>query len=226
MDTELKLISDNNVEVFVKHVGISEEYRPTVNDIEIKFNKKTNFLNWTQPINNEEFKYTIYIDKKGNIEKQKYTLCSIVDISKLGHYSEILITNSNNPNITLDFNKPELGEEYKYFDVIILAEQVNLGKMTILSPVFDSEGKKSEDIPEEPDEDGSESSNTGLIILIVILSVIIIAGAIFAFIIYKKYTAKGAVSEKNKETSMALIKSTKNEKLVESQAQEANQIDP
>ena len=58
------------------------------------------------------------------------------------------------------------------------------------------------------------------------MSLVIIAGAIFAFIIYRKYKSEVEVSKKNKETSMALIKSTKNDKLVESQATETNQIDP
>ena len=74
------------------------------------------------------------------------------------------------------------------------------------------------------DDDGG--SNTGLIVLIIILSVVIIAGAILAFIIYRQYKSKGVVTQKNKETSMALINSAKNDKLVESQARETNQIDP
>ena len=223
LDTELKMKADNGVEVFVKHIGISERYQPNVNDIEIKYNKNTHFLNWTQPIENEEFKYTIYIDKINNMKNKGYSLCSITEMSRLGHYSEILTTNSNNPNITIDFSKPELGDNYKDFDVIILAEQVNLGKLTILSDVFDSEGNRNED---KPDDDGKNNSNTGLIVLIVILSVIIIAGGIFAFIIYRKYKDRGVVVQKKKETSMALITGANNEKLVESQAQERNQIDP
>ena len=225
LDTELKLFADNGVEVYVKHIGISTMYRPNVEDIEISYNKDTYLLNWTQPILNEEFKYTIYIDKIDSLKNKSYTLCSIVDISKLGHYSEVLTTDKNNPNITIDFTKPDLGEEYKNFDVIILAEQVNLGKLTILSSVYNSNGKKSDDnvIPEDKED---SKSNTGLIILIVILSLVIIAGAIFSFVIYRRYKNQGVVDKNKKETSMALIKSTKNDKLVESQAQETNQIDP
>ena len=223
LDTELKLFSDNEVEVFVKHVGISEKYQPDINEIEVTYNKNSHLLNWTQPINGQEFKYTVYIDKKGNMEKQGYTLCSLVDISKLGHYSEILITDSDNPQIILNFSKPELGDEYKDFDVIILAEQVNLGKITILSSVFDSDGKKSEEKEDESNHDNK--SNTGLIVLICILSGIIVAGGIYAFIIYRKYAGKGKISGNNKETSMAMIKSAQKDKLVESKAEEPNQID-
>ena len=221
LDTELKLYADNGVDVFVKHIGLAERYQATVKEIEIQYNKDTYVLNWTQPIDNEEFLYTVYIDKIDTLKDKGYTLCTLTEITKLGHYSQTLNTNDNNPHITLDFNKPELGKDYKDFDVIILAEQVNFGKLTLLSTVYDSNGNKKENKPSN-----NKSSNIGLIVVICILSGIIIAGGIFAFIIYRKYKGKGAVNIKNKETSMALIKSTKNDKLVESQAQENNEIDP
>ena len=91
-----------------------------------------------------------------------------------------------------------------------------------MSPVYDSNGNSNQGGSD--DDDGG--SNTGLIVLIIILSVVIIAGAILAFIIYRQYKSKGVVTQKNKETSMALINSAKNDKLVESQARETNQIDP
>ena len=73
-------------------------------------------------------------------------------------------------------------------------------------PYDDKGGKKDDD----DDSDKKSSGNsTGLIVLIIILSVIIIAGAIFAFIVYRSYKSKGEINRKNKETSMALIKSTK-----------------
>jgi len=225
LDTELKLHADNGVEVFVKHIGISERYQPLVKDIGFSYNKDTHLLNWTQPIENEEFQYTIYIDKLNNIKKQGYTLCSITDVSKLAHYSEVLRTNSKTPNITIDFSKPEL-QGYEEFDVIIVAEQVNKGKLSILSVVYNSNGESYDGDSESIVPGDNSGNNTGLIVLIIILSLALLAGGIAAFILYYKYKSKGEVNKKNKETSMALIKSTKNEKLVESQAQENNQIDP
>ena len=79
--------ADDGVEVFVKHVGIFERYQPLVYDIKFDYDKDTKILNWTQPIENEEFKYTIYIDKINNIKKREYTLCDIAEVSKLAHYS-------------------------------------------------------------------------------------------------------------------------------------------
>ena len=226
LDTELKLAADDGVEVFVKHVGISERYQPLVYDIEISYNKKSRLLSWNQPIENEEFEYTIYIDKKGVLDKLGYTLCDIVDVSKLGHFSEVITSDIKNPSLTV----PNLGKEYEEFDVIIIAQQLYKGKLTIMSAVYDQDGTPYDDKGGDNDDDDpnkkNPGNNTGLIVLIIILSVIIIAGAIFAFIVYRRYKSKGEIIQKNKETSMALIKSTKNEKLVESQAQETNQIDP
>ena len=220
LDTELKMRADDGVEVFVKHVGIFERYQPLVYDIKFDYDKDTKILNWTQPIENEEFKYTIYIDKINNIKKREYTLCDIAEVSKLAHYSEILTTDSNHPQLVM----PDLGEDYKDFDVIILAEQVNRGKLTILSAVYNSNGETYDG---QTDDEPKDSNNTGLIVLIVILSFVIIVGGILAFIIYRKYKGKGEIDPKKKETSMALITGASKDKLVESQAQEDNQqIDP
>jgi len=226
LDTELKLNGDNGVEVFVKHVGIPEKKQIIVRDIKFGYNKDSHVLSWTQPIEDEEFQYTIYIDKLDNIKKQGYTLCSITEVTKLAHYSEILTTNSNNPSIQIDFAKPEL-QGYDDFDVIIVADQINNGKLTILSPVYNSNGESSEGGGEEGGESiEPKNSNIGLIVLIVILAVALIGGGIAAFILFYQYKKKGEVSSGNKATSLALIKSQQDGKLVESQAQEPNQIDP
>jgi hypothetical protein len=234
LDTELKLEGNNGVEVFVKHVGVSEIYQPIIKEINITYNNDTRELSWNQPIEDEEFKYTIYIDKKDTLTKLGYTLCSIVDVTKLAYFSEIVTSNDKN----LSFIVPELGKDYIEFESLIVAEQVNKGKITILSEVFESEIDKEEEEEDDDDEHKSSTPNndgdndqpsnnsTSLIVLIVILSIVIIAGGIFAFIIYRKYKSQGEISEKNKATSMALINSTKNDKLLESQARESNQIDP
>ena len=231
LDTELTLTADNGVEIFVKHVGISSKYQPVVKDIQINYDNNTRILNWTQPIDDEEFEYTIYIDKIDTLKKLGYTLCSIAEVTKLGHWSQTIRTDSRTPNITVP---TDIGKDYEEFDCIIVAEQINNGKLTLLSPVTDSKGNSPDEEPEsdtiEPDTSDKEpesKSNTGLIILIVILSVVIIAGAIFAFIVYRRYKSQGEISKTKKETSMALINSAQKDKLIESQAQEGNQqVDP
>ena len=217
LDTELKLTGKKDVNVFVRHVGIDKSYQPYVEKMKIGYDEKNKRINWTQPILNEEFKYTIYVDKIGSIKNKKYTLCDIVDTSKLGRYSQVLTTSESNPNITLDFSKPDL-VDCTEFDVIIVAEQTNKGKLTLLSPVYNSKGESSDDEEEGNDEPDDGGSNTGLIVIIAILVVIIIGGGIAAFFIIRKYRSKGVVIEDGKATSMAMLGSTKNEKLVESQA--------
>ncbi|MBO6243381.1 MAG: hypothetical protein J6O41_02280 [Clostridia bacterium] len=220
LDTELKLKGADNTEIFVKHVGIKDVYQPNIEKITFSYNAQTQELKWTQPIKGQEFKYTVYVDKIDNIKNKGYTLCSIIDTTKLGRYSEVLTTNSNNPYITLDFTKPDL-IDCKEFDVIVVAEQTNEGKLTILSPVYNSKGESSEDKSDGNDDD-EPSSNIGLIVIIIILSIIIIGGGIAAFFIIRKYKSKGMMSTDGKQTSMAMLGGTQNDKLVESQAE----VDP
>ena len=219
LDTELKLIGNKGVEVFVRHVGIDSYYQPYIERIAFSYDNKTHKLSWNKPIDNCEFKYNIFIDKIYNIRDKKYTLCDTVNTTKLGRYSQILITDDITPNITIDFSKPEL-TDCKEFDVIVLAEQTNYGKLSVLSPVYNSRGEYSDDESKSTDGDkpGEGSSNIGLIIVVVILSVILIGGGVAAFFIIRKYKSKGVVITNGKATSMAMLGSTQSDKLVESQA--------
>ena len=232
LDTELKIIADYGVEVYVKHIGLNNKYLPVVHTLKIGYNNQTCLLNWTQPIDNEEFTYTIYIDKPYYISRNGFTLCSLTERTKLGHYSESITTNSPTPNITIDFSKPGLGEDYRIFEVIIVAEQNNNGRLTFMSEPYNStgispsEGGEGDETTDQETE-APEETNTGLIVIVVILVVVIVGGGILAIVLYRKYRSKGVVNEKVKETSMALITGTKNEKMVESQAEENNaQVDP
>ena len=217
LDTELKLKGQNNTEVFVKHVGAIKQFHPYVENIKFNYSATSHKLNWTQPIINKEFKYNIYIDQIYNIRNKEYTLCSIVGISKLGRYSKVLTTNSREPYITLDFNEPDL-KDCKEFDVIIVAEQTDEGKMTILSPVYNSRGESTDGDDENNEPDEPNNNNIGLIVIIIILSLIIIGGGIAAVFIIRKYKSKGTMITDGKATSMAMLGGTQNDKLIESQA--------
>ena len=217
LDTELKLKGQNNTEVFVKHVGAIKQFHPYVENIKFNYSATSHKLNWTQPIINKEFKYNIYIDQIYNIRNKEYTLCSIVGISKLGRYSKVLTTNSREPYITLDFNEPDL-KDCKEFDVIIVAEQTDEGKMTILSPVYNSRGESTDGDDENNEPDEPNNNNIGLIVIIIILSLIIIGGGIAAIFIIRKYKSKGSMITDGKATSMAMLGGTQNDKLIESQA--------
>jgi hypothetical protein len=213
LDTELKLIGEGNTEVFVKHVGLDDYYQPIIDPIKITYNVAEKKLNWVQPIENEEFRYDLYIDSLYSIREKGYTLCSTVDTTKFGRFHDNVTTAEHTSSYTIDFTKPELAG-LTDFDAIIVAQQINNGKLIFLSPVF-----SSKDAPESdtPGPDGGPS-NTGLIIIIVVLGVVIIGGGIAAYFIIRKYRGKGVVVADGKATSMAMLGSTKNEKLVESQA--------
>ena len=229
LDTELKISKgQNGYEIFVKHAGYASKMLYSPQKIKVNYNRNTNVLNWTQPLINENFNYSIYIDKINNIKKQNYTLCDIAEVTRLSHYMDTLVTNSKTPNIVLDFSKWDLNKDsFGEFDIIIIAEQLEKQKFTFMSATYDSLGNNNED-PDETDEPSDDQgnnesgSNTGLIVVISILSVVIIGGIIAAVLIFLKYRNKTRIIDQNKQTSMALLNSTQQDKLVESQAQ----VDP
>ena len=217
LDTELEVQGDDGVEIFVKHVGISGRYQPLVNDIKFIYDKDTHMLNFSQPIDNEEFRYTVYIDKKGNLKRQSYTLCSITEVTKLAHYNEIFTSSDHQVQFYMNFSKPEL-KEYEEFDVLVVAEQVNFGKLTILSSVYNSDGESYDPSGDDENYNG-EGTNTGLIVIVVVLSVCLVVGGGVFFIMFRKIKKKGQVqsSVQAKATSLAEIKGCPTEKLTQSQ---------
>ena len=106
--------------------------------------------------------------------------------------------------VTLDFSSNAL-KGYEKFDLFILAEQLNKGKIMILSDLFRGSEKK-------------ESSNIVLVIVLVILAVLLVGGAILAFILLRRYKAKPDREKLNaKETSLDMV-DNKNEQMITSSA--------
>jgi hypothetical protein len=210
LDTELKLIGKAGLEVFVRHIGLDNYYQPDIETIKIEYNAGEKQLSWRQPIENEEFRYDIYIDKLDNIKNKGYTLCSIIDTTKLGRFHDNITTSDDTIIYPINFTHPDL-DNLTDFDAIIVAQQINNGKLIFLSPVFNTKDTPSDE-PDKP-----SSPKTGLIVIVVVLSVVVIGGGIGAFFIIKKYRSKGVIVADGKATSMAMLGSTKNEKLVESQ---------
>ena len=223
LDTELKIFkAQKDTEIFVKHSGISLNKKriASTNKIKITYNKENSYLNWTQPIYDQNFTYTLFFDEIGKIKEQHFTLCNTTKGSKLGLFTKTYSSNSRSPGIKID-KDGELKGLPEQFDVIIIAEEVEDFKITVLSATYDSEGGNDEPAPSN-EVIGEEPDNTGLVVLISILSAVIIVGIIIAVYIFYKYKSKGQVISQNKQTSMALLNSTKEDKLVESQVQ----VDP
>ena len=221
LDIELKIFNGaNGNEIFVKHSGYTSKTFTSPQKIEIKYDRQNKNLTWTPPLIKSKFEYHIYIDKIGVIKKQNYTLCHIAEVTKLGHHREIVVSDSITPYKELNFSQPDLGPDYGEFDIIIVAEQLEKQKFTFISATYDSLGNNDED-PDDPLPPG-EGGKTGLIVIISILSIVIIGGGVAGVLIFLKYRKKAQVIAQNKQTSMALLNSTSQGKLVESQVQ----VDP
>ena len=122
---------------------MDSEYRPVVNDIKINFDKKSN-LTFNQPIENDEFTYSIYLDKRGNLRKQGFTLCSFVEISKLAHYTQTIKSAEELVSVNLDFDSAILRESKR--------EKEFLGKL------YEWSGYKSLDLIFRGSRDGMTSN--------------------------------------------------------------------
>ena len=174
LDTKLIVNTEfKDVMMFIKYTGIDEEPRIEVLNLDITYEDK--YIRFNQPILDEDFKYTILIDKVNNLVKQAYTLCSFSQNSKLAPITFNIESSDSEIRYPFDTENSEYSE-YKDFDVLILAEQINNGKMMILSDVL-SIGAKVE---------VKNSQRTLLIIIVIILSVILVAGGIFVFLYVRK----------------------------------------
>ena len=180
LDTELVLNVTNRdkADIFVKYIGANVKYQPIVKDMTINFNIETKLLSFNAPIQGEELVYTIYIDKINYLVKQAYTLCSFVKMSKLAHYTQSLRSSEPIINITLDFEQEEL-KGYESFDVLILAEEVDNGKLMILSDVFQSYAGNPE-----------SDSNTALVVIIVILAIVLVVGGVLVYVFLRRLKNK------------------------------------
>ena len=213
LDTELRMTVDTSSKVFIRHTGINEEYYPFVDKITLSYNKGNKTLRFNQPISNEEFNYTIYVDRRTNLKNQNYTLCSVVENSKLARYSKTVISKEEKVEVEIDFDSNEL-KDFENYDMLVLAEQINNGKLMILSNIIQG------NVHRETEE--NNKTKIQLVIIIVVLTVILICGGIIIFICLKRYKNK-PVSKKldAKQTSLAMV-DNENEKMITSTATEKN----
>ena len=208
LDTELSLTTDTYTKVFVKHTGLDDIYSTNVEEINMKFFKDNNTLSFNQPIIGEEFKYTIYVDDLNVIKNKKYRLCNFVLPIK-DHYSQSITSQDEYVFIKIDFDADKL-KDLEGFDLIILAEQVDNGKLMILSDVL--QGNPS----------STSANRTVLIIVVSVLSIILIAGGIGVYFFLKKYKSRPNSKKIDaKQTSLADVDNP-NEKMIMSTATEKN----
>jgi hypothetical protein len=206
LDTELVVKSETkNIEMFIKHTGLNDEFSPNVIGITIKY--KNNILTFNQPIGGENFKYTILVDKKNNIKNQHYTLCNITTPGKKAHFTGYVTSAEREISYELNF-KDDL-EGYEDFETLILAEEIDNGKMVILSDIFSPKGNENKDADKK-------KTRNALIVIIIILAVVCIGGGIgvYAYLRKLKNRPRGALIAKRTESND--VDSMENDKLVES----------
>jgi hypothetical protein len=211
LDTELLINTDNkDVNMFVKHTGMKNKFQPNVKKINIEYKDKK--LNFTQPIAGEEFAYSIFIDKRPKLKEQGYSLCDFALGGKKAYYTAHVTSAEKEVIFNLDFETIKELEGYEDFEALILAEEVNNGKMMILSEVYS---------PKSGEEDsGSDKGNTALIIIIIVLAIVCIAGgiAVFFYIRKLKNKPKGAIVSQPTDVN-DIEEQESGQKLVESMAQ-------
>ena len=213
LDTELSMTLDTSSKIFVKHTGMNEEYYPDVKKISLSYNRTSNILKFNKPISNEAFTYTIYVDKRDNLKNQDITLCSVVENTKLAHYSKTVISAEETIKETIDFSSNEL-KDLEDYDMLVLATQINNGKLMILSNLIQGRLSRS--------NDENNETKTELIIIVVVLTVILICGGIIVFICLKRYKNKPNSKKLDaKQTSLAMV-DNENEKMIMSTATEKN----
>ena len=98
---------------------------------------------------------------------------------------------------------------------MVLAEQINNGKLMILSNLVQIR------LPTNNDDNGG--SNTTLIIIIVVLAVVLVGGGIGIFFFLRKYKNRPNSKKLDaKQTSLAMV-DNENEKMIMSSATEKNE---
>ena len=210
LDTELVLnfTKRDKADFFVKHVGVDSPHKPVVRDINVTFDPSTSELSFSQPIDKEAFNYTIYLDRKDNLKKKSITLCTIASLSKIAHYTYYYNSDKSNNKFKLDFEK-EIGEEYESFDVLVLAEEFENGKLMVLSNVYQYDKNA---------DDGTTS--TALVIILILLAIILLVGAALIYICLRRLQNKPMENViVAKPTNLDDISSAnKGEKMLESMA--------
>ena len=111
--------------------------------------------------------------------------------------------------ISYELNFKDDLEGYKDFETLILAEEIDNGKMVILSDIFSPKGNENKDADKK-------KTRNALIVIIIILAVVCIGGGIgvYAYLRKLKNRPRGALIAKRTESND--VDSMENDKLVES----------
>ena len=130
--------------------------------------------------------------------------------NKMAYYTDYITSSNREISYELDFENNSKLKGYELFDVLILAEEINNGKMMILSEVYTNQPSKSGE---------DKKTRNALIIVIVILIVVCITGGVLVYLYLKKLKNRPRGAIISKPTGFDDIDSANaGEKLVESMA--------
>ena len=139
IDTEYFVTGNQGINVFVRMVGLPTAYTPSfTQNQQILFDSTTNTLSVESPITKtESMKFTVLVDKEGEITKKGFTLCSFVnvDIDSLAKYTKTVTTNNRIASLQINFTPVGLKAGDK-FEAIVYVEQQENSQMAFLSEIF------------------------------------------------------------------------------------------
>ena len=131
-------------------------------------------------------------------------------MNRLTHYTTSVVSDKTFVELVLNFDNKAL-KGYEKFDIFILAEGTNNGKIMVISKVYQFYAK-----------DKDSSSNTILVTILIVLEILLVAGGITAFVLLRRYKLKPDREKLDaKETSLADV-DNKNEKMITSTATQGN----
>ena len=137
--------------------------------------------------------------------------CFLTRVAESAHFTGYVTSAEREISYELNF-KDDL-EGYEDFETLILAEEIDNGKMVILSDIFSPKGNENKDADKK-------KTRNALIVIIIVLAIVCVAGGIAVFIYVRKLKnkPKGAiVSQPTDDTDIEGAES--GQKLVESMAQ-------
>jgi hypothetical protein len=133
--------------------------------------------------------------------------CFLTRVAESAHFTGYVTSAEREISYELNF-KDDL-EGYEDFETLIIAEEIDNGKMVILSDIFSPKGNENKDADKK-------KTRNALIVIIIILAVVCIGGGIgvYAYLRKLKNRPRGALIAKRTESND--VDSMENDKLVES----------
>ena len=129
----------------------------------------------------------------------------------MAYFTDYVTSSAQEVSYELDFEKNSKLKGYEDFEVLILAEEINNGKIMILSEVYS---------PCKGDNNEGSGNKTALIIVIIVLALVCVIGGISLYLYLRRLKNRSKAPVMAKPTGMADIDSAETgQNLIESMSQ-------